>query len=98
MNPNYLSTQFNREVRQSLPEYITNYRISESCRLMQNTEATIGQIAAAVGIFDTNYFSRVFKKTLGITPSEYRKLVDIHDPTWLPKIFSIQDPLMSSSL
>lgn len=85
LNPNYLSTQFNREVKQSLPEYITNYRISESCRLMQNTDATINQIATAVGIYDPNYFSRIFKKTTGISPSQYRHLLDeSHDLNLFP--------------
>lgn len=99
LNPNYLSTQFNREVQQSLPEYITNYRISESCRLMQRTEATISQIAAAVGIYDTNYFSRVFKKKMGISPSEYHRILDeSRDPNMLPKNASEPDPLLSSNL
>lgn len=75
-NPSYLSSQFNREVGQNLPDYITSRRIDESCRLMSSTAASIGQLATAVGFSDINYFSRVFKKKMGTTPSQYRRMLE----------------------
>ena len=69
----YLSSQFNREVGKSLPEYVSEKRIAEAKRLLRGrAQLPIGQIAAAVGFLDVNYFTKVFKKKAGQTPSAYR--------------------------
>ena len=73
VNASYLSSQFNREVGKSLPEYVSEKRIAEAKRLLRGrTQLPIGQIAAAVGFSDVNYFTKVFKKKAGQTPSAYR--------------------------
>ena len=73
VNASYLSSQFNREVGKSLPEYVSEKRIAEAKRLLRGrAQLPIGQIAAAVGFSDVNYFTKVFKKKAGQTPSAYR--------------------------
>ncbi len=55
-------------------ELIQQRRVEEAERLLQKTDAPINEIAERVGISDYNYFTKVFKKQTGVTPSVYRKL------------------------
>ncbi len=72
VNPNYFSTVFKQETGITLTNYLKDTRIEKACDLLRNTQSTIHEIAQIVGYEDTQYFYRVFKKTLGITPLEYR--------------------------
>jgi len=72
VNPNYFSTIFKQETGVTLTNYLKDTRIEKACDLLRNTQSTIHEIAQIVGYEDTQYFYRVFKKTLGITPLEYR--------------------------
>ncbi len=73
-NASYLSHQFNQEVGISIPEYIARMRIEEAqVLLVGNIDFPVGRIAAAVGFQDVNYFSKIFKKIAGCTPSAYRQ-------------------------
>ncbi len=56
-----------------ISDYIRLQRINSAKKLIRNTDASITQIAASVGIQDTNYFIRIFKQSEGITPLQYRK-------------------------
>ena len=58
-------------VGQSPIDYLTDYRISEACYLLKNSNLSIAEIAVSVGFFDQFYFSRVFKKVKGVPPSRY---------------------------
>lgn len=69
----YLSTRFNEYYGKSIPEYITDLRMADAMDLLKNSTATITEIAFCVGFSDANYFSNIFKKIIGITPSAYRK-------------------------
>lgn len=74
INASYLSHQFNQETGMSIPEYVSRLRIETSQNLLCSArDYPIGQVAAAVGIQDLNYFSKVFKRIVGCTPSMYRK-------------------------
>lgn len=74
INATYLSHQFNREVGSSIPNYIVNLRIERAKELLRSEQNfSIGQIGAAVGIPDVNYFTKCFKKNVGCTPSTFRK-------------------------
>ena len=53
--------------------YIIGIRIKKACELLENTDLSILSISEQVGIFDQNYFSRLFKRHTGISPTEYRK-------------------------
>lgn len=54
-------------------DYIRLERIKKSKNLLLSTNDSISQIASQVGIYDTNYFIRIFKQIEGITPLQYRK-------------------------
>jgi two-component system response regulator YesN len=71
-NPSYVSQLFRRELGMTFTEYITGLRCRYACRLLQTTSLTLGEIAEKVGYNDYFYFIRVFKKTLGKTPTQYR--------------------------
>jgi len=73
ISPNYLSAIFSQEVGQTLTEYITIKRIDEAKRLLRHTDKLLSEIASEVGYKDPRYFSFVFKKITGLTPSDYRK-------------------------
>ena len=53
--------------------YLTNIRLEEAVRLLNTTDDKTYVIARKVGYAEANYFSYVFKKHYGISPSKYRK-------------------------
>lgn len=57
----------------SINNYVMNVRITHAKELLRFSSYNMEQIALEIGINDSNYFSRVFKKIEGVTPSEYRK-------------------------
>lgn len=54
-------------------EYVINLRINRACAMLKEPSAAISETAEKCGFDDVNYFSRLFKKRVGISPSEYRK-------------------------
>lgn len=72
VNASYLSAQFKRETQKNVISYINEKRIQEARTLLVTTNLAIQDVAARVGIFDVNYFSRLFKKIQQCTPREYR--------------------------
>ncbi len=73
ISPNYFSAMFSQEVGQTFVEYLTSKRIGEAKRMLRQTDKRSSEIAFAVGYKDPHYFSFVFKKVSGCTPSEYRR-------------------------
>lgn len=51
------------------------YRILQSCHLLQETDKKIGEIANLTGFNNISYFNKVFLKTIGCTPKEYRNSI-----------------------
>ncbi len=72
LNPDYLSRAFNKETGLSIPEYQTKLRINRAILLLQSG-MSISEVAECVGYDSYSYFSTVYKKIEGITPSEFRK-------------------------
>lgn len=65
---------FKRATGLSPIEYLMKYRITESVRhMLRKTNESISEIAGAVGFNNISYFNKVFKKTMGCTPTEYRR-------------------------
>jgi YesN/AraC family two-component response regulator len=67
----YLSAMFNREVGVTFPEYLTQVRVNKAIEIMRNKNINKTEIASLVGFTDYAYFSKVFKKHTGYSPSEY---------------------------
>lgn len=68
----YLSRVFHRETGLTIPEYINKIRMENAMELLLETALPLRDIAASVGIHDSFYFSKLFKKFTGQTPREYR--------------------------
>jgi len=68
-----LSCLFKTQTGETCIHYLTRVRISEACRLLQESGAMVTEVAYEVGFNDSNYFSVVFKRTVGISPSIYRR-------------------------
>ena len=71
--PNYFRTLFKRATRLTPYDYIQRKRIDKSKVKLDLTSDSVQDIAFQVGFNDPYYFSKVFKKNVGMTPSEYRK-------------------------
>lgn len=78
VSSSYLSHLFKQETKFSPIQYLNRRRIGEAQSLLMTTNYSITQIALLVGYENTNYFSTVFSKMSGITPTQYRLL-------WLDK-------------
>ena len=64
---------FKKHTGVSPNEYIITQRISAACQLLVQTDKSISEIAAEVGYGDQYYFSRIFKKKMGVPPLGYRR-------------------------
>ena len=69
----YLSMRIKQELGVSFSEYLTTKRMEKAKELLQNETLSVAEVASAVGYHDYFYFTKAFKKTLGISPSKYRK-------------------------
>lgn len=69
----YLYRLFKEETGASVIDYINNCRISKAVIMLSDRNISIKDIAFSVGFTDQMYFSRVFKKLRGVTPTEYRR-------------------------
>ena len=74
-NPSYVSGHFQKEMGESLTEYIHKERIRASIRLFNTTDCSVAEAANSVGIHDLGYFTRLFKKHVNCTPSQYKKML-----------------------
>lgn len=75
VNPSYLSTLFKKETGSTLTDYVNSKRAQQGVYLLNTTNMQVQAIAQQCGISDVNYFSKIFKKYIGMTPSEYRNNV-----------------------
>lgn len=73
MSPFYFSRLFKAAFQCSFPEYLTSYRMKRAAVLLRGTDIPIRSVGQMVGYPDSNYFSKVFKRTLGSTPSAFRQ-------------------------
>lgn len=74
----YLITSFKKEVGITPIVYLTKIRMKRAALLLTKSKISISEISETVGIYDSNYFVKLFKKEYGMTPSYYRSH-PIHD-------------------
>lgn len=72
ISPNYLSSLFKKETGYNFIDYITDVRISKAKVYLKQTEYKIYEIGNMVGYENEQYFSRVFKKVVGVSPVKFR--------------------------
>lgn len=68
-----LINNFRKRYGINIGDYINNRRLSAAAEKLEKSEDRINKISAECGFRDQNYFSKVFSKKYGLTPSEYRK-------------------------
>lgn len=93
-NPDFTPTMLSEELAISMSQlnkklnaitgyptstYILQVKLSNAKKLLSNESKTIGEIATECGIYDVNYFSRVFKRHTGFTPTQFRRLPQTND-------------------
>ena len=71
-HPVYLSRIYKENAGVSLSDYIANQRLNTACMLLRTSQTQISAIAKSTGFTSSNYFSRWFRKRIGLTPQEYR--------------------------
>lgn len=69
----YLSRLFKKEEGINFLDYLNQYRLDEAKKLLKDVQYNILDVAEEAGFKDTRYFSKIFKRNVGITPSEYRR-------------------------
>ncbi|WP_026515703.1 response regulator transcription factor [Butyrivibrio sp. MC2021] len=72
ISPYYFSKIFKEDSGLNFIEYLTNLRIDKAKRLLSDTDMSIKEICVSCGYTDPNYFSRSFKKNVGVTPTEFK--------------------------
>ncbi|MBD2871609.1 response regulator transcription factor [Paenibacillus arenilitoris] len=72
-NPSYLSSYFSTHHDEGFIDYLHRVRTEKAAELLRSGEATISEISGMVGYSDHSYFTKVFKKLTGLSPSRYRR-------------------------
>ncbi|MEJ2604830.1 MAG: helix-turn-helix domain-containing protein [Gammaproteobacteria bacterium] len=77
------SSHFSRAFRQTFDitfqDYLLRYRIGEACRQLRSPDVSITDVAYAVGFTDASYFTKIFTRYVGVSPSAYCKAADVTD-------------------
>lgn len=73
MNPDYLSRLFKKEKNISLTDYIVQEKLKMATAMLKSTGLPVSVIASDIGYTNFSYFTQVFRKSYGMSPSEYRQ-------------------------
>lgn len=73
LNPQYISQLFKNEIGVGFLAYLTNIRMERAKHLLLSTSLSVAEVAEQSGYGDYRGFTKVFKKSEGITPSQYRR-------------------------
>jgi AraC-like DNA-binding protein len=73
LSPSTFRRYWNRYVHTTPARYVTQLRLREACRLLVESDASIGEIAGRLNFDDPLYFSRCFSEQLGMPATEYRR-------------------------
>ncbi|WP_037290985.1 response regulator transcription factor [Saccharibacillus sacchari] len=72
-NPSYLSSYFTAHNKEGFSEYLNKIRVAKAEELLRDGGLSISEISGQVGYSDPGYFTKVFKKQTGFSPSQYRR-------------------------
>jgi len=73
LSVSFFSSKFKQETGYSPIEYFSYLRVQRACQLLHFTELRISEVASQIGMDDPLYFSRLFKKQMGLSPLQYRR-------------------------
>jgi YesN/AraC family two-component response regulator len=77
VSPNHLNKTVKQITKKPTSKWIDETLITEAKVMLFQTNYSINEIASELGIYDQSYFSRLFKKYEGVTPLEYRKVIEL---------------------
>lgn len=83
MEEHYVSRLFKRKVGESFIHYLQQYRVNKAEVYLRESDMSVGEVGRCVGFANDNYFSKIFKRTTGVTPGEYRKRASQRDKSVL---------------
>jgi AraC-like DNA-binding protein len=72
LSEDYLTACFRKELGVTPITYVIRFRVNQAQQLLLDTDKTITEIALDVGFSDSGYFSRVFRREVGLSPTDYR--------------------------
>lgn len=75
IHKSYLSSLFKRETGTTLTDFVTDRRISHAIYLLNTTNEPVQEIASSCGIPDLSYFTKIFRRKKGMTPTQYREMI-----------------------
>ena len=75
INPTHLSEKFKQVTGTKFVDYVARTRFDKACKLLDNADLRISEVAFAVGFQSLSQFNRVFKKRSGKSPTQYRILI-----------------------
>lgn len=81
----YLSTIFKREYNQSFVDYVNETKMEYACRLLEEGELMVMEIAYRLGYENAYYFSKVFRKYIGMSPTDYQRRMEDEKNTQIVK-------------
>jgi two-component system response regulator YesN len=73
LNASYLSRVFKEEMQTNFVTYVNNLRVETGKKLLLDSSVPLLEVAGMVGFDEQSYFTKVFKKTTGITPGKFRE-------------------------
>jgi two-component system, response regulator YesN len=76
VNSSYICDLFKTQTGENFVDYLTKIRIEKAKVLLRNVKIKTYEVGQMVGYEDATYFSKVFKKVVGVSPSEYRNIVE----------------------
>ena len=77
ISKDYLSRLFRQYEGVPVVEYILNVKIEAACNMLRYSERQVNEIADYLSFGSLGYFSRIFKKKMGVSPQQYRKEMNI---------------------
>lgn len=84
-NRSYLSRRFHRETGKTISAYMREKRILEAKWMLRHSGESVTNVALSLGFEDINYFSRIFRKEAGVSPSQYKNRYSSEDFDGLPE-------------
>ncbi len=72
-SPAYMNVLFKQEMKMTLKQYLSNYRLERARKLLEQGYMKVTEIAEKCGYANANYFAKVFRDSTGMTPVEYRE-------------------------
>ncbi len=72
-NPSYLSSYFTTHTKEGFSEHLNKIRVQKAAEMLRDDRYSISEISDLVGYSDHSYFTKVFKKWTGLSPSQYRR-------------------------